>query len=189
MIETILLSDVQNPYTDDNGGFLTRNIGILLLAILLGLIFIFVVYKTIKGMYSKKKAVIAKKRQNEINKELYREYIVAICEIIRYSQKQIDDFEVSIGQYKMSEVNNGGVKLIHKLLNRDDFKDFRENDSYEDFVAKLETFTRFKPTVWKSKLLSEINYFENLESKLEKDTKYFEYQNKIRKSIEEKYYE
>ncbi|MGX9358646.1 MHJ_0274 family protein [Mycoplasma sp. 128] len=156
-----------------------------ILVILVG----YIIFKIIKHFVDKKREVRKRIKRIEVNKEVYREYVVTINEIIDYSLEELDKFQVSVGQRKMSELKNGAAKLLQVLYEREDFKDFKESEKYQYFVKALVTLNNTSLNTWHKKCQEEMNYFKQLQTELIDDDVLKTYRQNAKQSIREKFYD
>ncbi|MBN0919209.1 MHJ_0274 family protein [[Mycoplasma] gypis] len=169
------------------------NTQVIITYVVLGFILLvmigYIIFKIAKHYYKKRKEIKKRIKRNEVNKEIYREYVISICEIIDYTNKEMDNFQVSIGSRKMSEVKHGAIKLLTILYNREDFNDFKESEKYKPFVENIQKLIETSPNTWRRACAYEIDYFNELKNALVKDELYEMYEKRVKESIEEKYYE
>ncbi|QJR44090.1 MHJ_0274 family protein [Mycoplasma miroungirhinis] len=179
------------PQTQDNGGILSPNSWLmyLILGLILALIVSYILYKIIKQMVTKRKEIKKLKAKSSVNKEIYREYVISITEIIKYTNEQVKNFVPSIGKYKMQEIKDGAKNLLNILYNREDFQDFRESEKYQDFVKNIKILIDTNASTWSKTCKNEIEYFNNLYSHLQKDDSFLNYEKNVKESIERKFYE
>ncbi|MCU4117157.1 hypothetical protein N8G13_01635 [Mycoplasma zalophi] len=182
---------VSREESAQSGGLLSANSWLmyLILALILALIVSYILYKIIKQIVTKRKEIKKLKEKSTINKEIYREYVISITEIIKYTNDQVKNFVPSIGKYKMQEIKDGAKNLLSTLYNREDFNDFKESEKYQDFIKNIKTLIDTNASTWYKSCVKEIEYFNNLYEQLEKDDLFLNYEKNVKESIERKFYE
>ncbi|SYV90079.1 Uncharacterised protein, partial [Metamycoplasma alkalescens] len=81
--------------------------------------------------------------------ELYFEFILTYNLIIDFTNNELENFLNKNSERKMSEIKVGAKKLLLKLISREDFAIFFQNDSkYELFVHNAELLTATQANLW-----------------------------------------
>lgn len=128
---------------------------------LIVLLVIFFAYSSIKDKIKAKK----KKKFEEKNRvkalELKRFLIFEVKALIEINQKYLDNFEPSIGEYKMVDVINASRKTIKLVENEDNFKEYIMNKSEHIEFLKAYVFLRDnRSNLWASRFKNVIDYIE-----------------------------
>lgn len=141
---------------------------IVIFSVLVVVLFSFFLGQFIWGFFKKKKL---KKEQAIFVKEADQAskiIIFLVAEIIDQNQKKLENFQVSIGKYKMNEINNKAKQDIKKILSSENYKKYfkseenlseskEKNDFYFDsYLLKL---YNTKSNLWNKRCDKEIEYF------------------------------
>ncbi|AZG68836.1 MHJ_0274 family protein [Mycoplasma struthionis] len=162
----------------------------VLLSLIILAVIGYIIWKIIRSRIMKKKTKLAEQKREQKIQNLYFEYIATINEIIRYTEKELENFQVSIGQVKMGQIKQGAYNLLFKLISRDDFaSSFISNDIYKDFVLKCEILTATPCNLWKTKASEVLEFFKDQEKLITETEEVAKSRALAKKSIEEKFYE
>lgn len=145
----------------------TNNSGTIIMFALLGVVVLallgFIIYSYIRDKIKVKKTKAEIQQFAIESKQYANEITVEINEIIELNKKQLQNFQVSVGKVKMSDINYVASYLINDLLERDRFKRFiiANKEQHSDFLKHLNNLKEIKPNSWDKKVLDSLNYFEN----------------------------
>ncbi|WP_025755328.1 MHJ_0274 family protein [Mycoplasmopsis cricetuli] len=152
-------------FLSGNNLFVYIILGALVLAVL-G----FVIWQNINNKLKKRK----QKRESDAFENDSREYvnylIVEINEIINLTKHELNNFQVSIGSVKMSDINLSANALLNDIVQRDKFKRYvLSNPNYSDFVLKISALKDAKANLWENKFEYLIDYFKDKLKTIEVD--------------------
>lgn len=145
----------------------TNNSGTIIMFVLLGVVVLallgFILYSYIRDKIKVKKTKAEIQQFSIESKQYANEITVEINEIIQLNKKALQDFQVSVGKVKMSDINHAASFLINDLLERDRFKRFimANKEQHVDFLRHLNNLKEIKPNSWDKKILDSLTYFEN----------------------------
>ncbi|VEU68920.1 Uncharacterised protein [Mycoplasmopsis canis] len=142
----------------------------IILGVLISLLVIYFIYSWIKDKINKKKTRQAA-IQLEKNAAIYwYETTLKINELIRLNRIQHENFVVSIGEFKMSEINNAASDTINDLMNEYEFKNYLlSNEKYSTYVSNIKVLKDLNLNLWDKKLSnSSLKFFEDELPKSEK---------------------
>ncbi|MBN4083321.1 hypothetical protein JXZ92_00595 [Mycoplasma sp. CSL10137] len=144
----------------------------VILGVLLSLIGVYFVYSYIKEKIEKKRTRIAAKEfENDSLKYRY-ELMVKINELIELNTKIHDDFVVSIGEYKMGQINNATRELLENIMSSYEYKTFViPDEKLNNLKTKINMLKDLNSNLWNKKLNEIIIYFKEEEDKIHKQVK------------------
>ncbi|MEE3928435.1 hypothetical protein V2E24_02485 [Mycoplasmopsis ciconiae] len=130
----------------------------ILLCVALG----FLVYSFIKEKRNKKKLLKEKQEYAAKALEVFQKSIINFNEVIKVNKIYLDNFEVSIGDYKMPSINNAARKVIEGYIIDVDFQTYIiRNDDYKKFMSHVVNLKDTKSNNWIKKCTKDIEYFNN----------------------------
>ncbi|MCU4706308.1 MHJ_0274 family protein [Mycoplasma sp. CSL7503-lung] len=144
----------------------------VILGVLLTLIGVYFIYSYIKEKIEKKRTRIAAKEfENDSLKYRY-ELMVKINKLVELNAKIHDDFVVSIGEYKMGQINNATRELLENIMSSYEYKTFIiPDEKLNNLKTKLNMLKDLNSNLWNKKLNEIIVYFKNEEDKIYKQVK------------------
>ncbi|WP_051619033.1 MHJ_0274 family protein [[Mycoplasma] collis] len=147
--------------------------------VLIALIVIIVLTQVFTERKKKKKIKLEKQKMFENQKNLTKELTYKINAIIEKNEELLKNFVVSIGDFKMKEINYLAKSQIKKLMKHPDYNEiFADNPYLENtlFNDNLNTLIETKSNLWAKKSIKELEYFFSLEKiYLEQDEYKMEY--------------
>lgn len=156
---------------------------------LIAILILFFAYSAIKDRRNKKKLKQEKLLFEAEAVEYYDEILITMIEIIENNQKFLDEFEVSIGKYKMGQITDATRNIIGDILNSSKFKGFFiEDEKYIEFVKNVVFLKDLKSNNWQKKAISAMEYFKKEFRKIE-EGKIEDIRYTVRKEINKKYHE
>ncbi|UVD81570.1 hypothetical protein NV226_02480 [Mycoplasma iguanae] len=142
----------------------------IILAVLLGAIVFFFFFQWFSNIRKRKK----QKKLNEqflIDQEKAKfEIIATISTIIEQNQKHLDNFVVSVGLYKMSDINNFAKESLKKIQQTKNYNLFVKNEDFpilQDLDLYLNNLSKTKSNLWSRNCIIELEYFQKQKQELE----------------------
>ncbi|QKT05446.1 MHJ_0274 family protein [Mycoplasma sp. OR1901] len=141
----------------------------VILGVLLTLIGVYFIYSYVKEKIEKKRTRIAAKEfENDSIKYRY-ELMIKVNKLIELNTKIHDNFVVSIGEYKMGEINNATRELLDTMMNSYEYKTFIiPDEKLNDLKLKLNMLKDLNSNLWNKKLNDLIEFFKKEEVKIHK---------------------
>ncbi|VEU59370.1 MHJ_0274 family protein [Mesomycoplasma neurolyticum] len=139
---------------------------IVIAAILVISIVIVVLFQVITERKKKKKIKIEKEKILENQRILTEEITYKINAIIEKNEELLNNFVVSIGDFKMKELNFFTKNEIKKIIKHPQFyQTFADNPYLDnsDFNDNLNILIETKSNLWSKKNQSQIQFFANIE--------------------------
>ncbi|WP_027121226.1 MHJ_0274 family protein [Mycoplasma leonicaptivi] len=120
-------------------------------------------YQSIKERQKRKKTKLAAIEFEKQAKVFRYEIIQKILCLIDINNKQHEEFVVSIGQYKMKDLNNAAKSTIEEMMDTFEFKNYiKENPLYKDLLHNIILLKDLNSNMWDKKLENNaILYFNN----------------------------
>lgn len=133
----------------------------IILGVFLALLIGFFIYSFIKEKIQRKKIKEAAELLKNEGEVFHREIVIKVNQLIRLNQEQLDNFEVSIGKYKMSDITLSAHNILKNYAASDSFKTYITNEpKYKDFLINYVALKDNKSNLWANKQANEIKYFE-----------------------------
>ncbi|MDJ1646739.1 MHJ_0274 family protein [Mycoplasma phocimorsus] len=142
--------------------FLAENKTMLIIVsiAILGLIG-FVAYQFVTEKLRKKKILKEKAEFEKLCSDTYRKFINEIYELILSNDKLLQEFIVSIGDYKMGEITNIAKDTL-KLIDRSEMyrNVFSKDEMYHDFVIHFMALYEEKSNMWEKRCDESVKWFK-----------------------------
>ncbi|WP_027333930.1 MHJ_0274 family protein [Mycoplasma elephantis] len=162
---------------------------IVMLSIAGGLLILFILYSVIKSTISKRKIKKQKQMIEEIATNGYQQAILDINALIEENKDRLSNFEVSIGEYKMSEITNVPKKILSELLESDVYQTvFKNNVEYKELFNQTLALKETKSNLWEKRIPNTLEFFTSLKNNFENSLTNFEGRYQLSKSRIQKYY-
>ena len=117
--------------------------------LLAGMLAIFV-FATIKDAINRKK--LKKIRiKNEEDMKIFNAYaLIYMNKLIEINQKYLDEFQPSIGQYKMNQIINGAKNSLNELIQTEGFKNLIKNGDFEQkqLIDQINNLNSMRSNNW-----------------------------------------
>ncbi|AIU33968.1 MHJ_0274 family protein [Metamycoplasma hominis] len=160
-----------------------------LLAIVLAAVLAFLIWKLIKNKVLKKRAQKVEMQKQKETLALFYQYILSFYEVIKFTNQELKNFEVSISTHPMGEIKEGAKRLLYRLITRDDFSySFVKNEQYKTFVKHAELINITNCNLWDKKIPETINYFKEQYELVPLGKTRDDYIQLVQKSISERFY-
>ncbi len=160
--------------------------GIVMWGILGALISIVIGFLIVSAFLDRKKRKLAKieKAENDKMKETAVGNLSIIMNIlIENNNKKLKDFVPSVGELKMSDINNMAKDEIKYIKATKWFRFLKEEDILMD---NFSVFIKEKSNNWSKKNIKQIKYFQDLEKSIDKET-YKEFKSLQKTRFEKRY--
>ncbi|WP_029608793.1 MHJ_0274 family protein [Mycoplasma simbae] len=111
----------------------------------------FFIYSAVKDSLNKKK-----RKQKEIqyrlkSQEVKQELIIKLHHLVAKNEKMLQEFEPSIGEYKMKEIVDSARAYLLAQQQESDFKEYViNNPDGQEIMLSYETLRDKRSTVWKN---------------------------------------
>ncbi|MGP1451233.1 MAG: MHJ_0274 family protein [Metamycoplasmataceae bacterium] len=136
--------------------------------LLAGMLAIFI-FATIKDAINRKK--LKKIRiKNEEDMKIFNAYaLIYMNKLIGINQKYLDEFQPSIGQYKMNQIINGAKNSLNELIQTEGFKNLIKNGDLEQkqLIDQINSLNSMRSNNWEKKNYEAINFFKSKVSSLD----------------------
>ncbi|QCZ36620.1 MHJ_0274 family protein [Mycoplasma nasistruthionis] len=121
-----------------------------------------ILYQWLKDKRNQKKAKqVAFQLSQEAAVHVY-DLTIMINELVELNKVTLSEFVPSIGQYKMSEINNAARVCLNEMLKSGDYREYlHENKKYAEFVSNLRALKDCNANIWDTKASQVLTFFKN----------------------------
>ena len=139
--------------------------GITMWIILGGLILIVVVFLVVTSILDRKKRKKVVAQKKELDFRVWNSganISKQIIKVVQNNEKELKDFVPSVGNKKMSDINNKAKKKLVEIRASEDFRLLKHNkDENKLFSENLDILIREKSNNWAKRNLKNIDFFRN----------------------------
>ncbi|WBP83782.1 MHJ_0274 family protein [Mycoplasmopsis edwardii] len=145
----------------------------IILGVLIALLVAYFIYSWIKERIKKKKNKLAAIQMEKNSVIYWNEIAVKINELVKLNREKQENFVVSIGEFKMRELNNAASETLEEMMNEYEFKNFLiSSEKYTNFVGNVRVLKDLNSNLWDKKLSNTVlKFFEQEVEKSEKAAK------------------
>ncbi|WP_406613499.1 MHJ_0274 family protein [Mycoplasma corogypsi] len=141
----------------------------IILGILIGTVVVWFIYSYIKEKKDKKKLAIAAKQLEKETAIYTRELAISLKALTEHNKQVQSEFVPSIGEYKMSDLNNAAKNTILEITKSPKFKTcYLETQSRQKFVQAIMMLQDLNSNLWDKKLQSVVEVFDKFLDESEK---------------------
>ncbi|UUD36895.1 Uncharacterised protein [Mycoplasmopsis californica] len=163
---------------------------VVLLSIAGTLLVLFILYSVIKSVLGKRKIKKQKALIEGLAQKGFEQAILDINALIRENDNKLENFEVSIGTYKMGEITGAARKFLSELIESDTYQTiFKNSGEYDDLYNQTLLLKDTKSNLWRKKLTDTLDFFAGLEENLKNSLEDFENRRLWAKNRIEKLYQ
>lgn len=141
---------------------------IIVLVLLVAFIVVFILFNFFSERKKKKKIIKEKERIKEEEVKFILKTSARVNAIIELNNQLLDEFQVSIGDFKMSQINNLAKNALDYIYIQEQFQDIFIRNPFEKdelFLASFVQLMNLKSNLWTKNHKELLSYFSSLKTK------------------------
>ncbi|MGY6172574.1 MHJ_0274 family protein [Candidatus Mycoplasma pogonae] len=162
----------------------------IILGVLVGLILFYLIFVWVSNVRKTQKAKKLKAEFEIAQSQAKNEIIAWVNIVIRKNQELLDNFVVSIGKYKMGDINNIAKELLNEAQKTTNYDTYFQNEDFKENVREAHEYINnlkaTKSNLWKNKCAIEIDYFQKQEQHLKDNEDYEKTRIEVSRLVNEK---
>ncbi|QNM93888.1 hypothetical protein H9M94_01270 [Mycoplasma sp. Pen4] len=136
---------------------------------------VFILYQYIKDKLAHKRSKQAALELARDAAVFVRDLTIKINELFVLNREQLEKFVPSIGEYKMSEINQNTKAIIVEILKSPQYRSYlHENPKYGELVTNLIALKDLNANLWDTKAPMVIEFFDKNIQKANDDLKKYQ---------------